>query len=79
MASANGDHPSAHVDDAPPLGLRTKLAFGIGSAAETIALFYLSSYVLQSGAWIAGLDGRNGHIALLRGRRFCGPDHRIAV
>lgn len=48
--------------EAPPLRLRTKLAFGIGSAAETIALFSLSSYgllyynqVLGLPGWMAGL------------------------
>jgi len=48
--------------ETPPLRLRTKLAFGIGSAAETIALFSLSSYgllyynqVLGLPGWMAGL------------------------
>ena len=46
----------------PPLRLRTKLAFGMGSAAETIALFSLGSYallfynqVLGLPAWMAGM------------------------
>ena len=62
MAVAAGGPDSARVEGAPPLRLRTKLAFGIGSAAETIALFSLSSYgllyynqVLGLPGWMAGL------------------------
>ena len=33
-------------DMAPPVRLHTKLAFGVGSAAETIALYAVSSYAL---------------------------------
>ncbi len=43
--------------EAPPLRLRTKLAFGIGSAAETIALFSLSSYALLFYNQVIGLPG----------------------
>lgn len=57
------DHSSeVAAEGPPPLRLRTKLAFGIGSAAETIALFSLSSYgllyynqVLGLPSWMAGL------------------------
>jgi GPH family glycoside/pentoside/hexuronide:cation symporter len=61
MAAALTDAPTVQ-GDAPPLRLRTKLAFAIGSAAETIALFSLGSYallfynqVLGLPAWLAGL------------------------
>ena len=53
--------PSA-VDQPARLRMKTKLAFGIGSAAETIALFSLGSYallfynqVLGLPAWMAGM------------------------
>jgi GPH family glycoside/pentoside/hexuronide:cation symporter len=54
--------PARTVGEAAPLRLRTKFAFGAGSAAETIALFALSSYallfynqVIGLPAWMAGL------------------------
>lgn len=54
--------PSAGAEGDRPLRLRTKFAFGAGSAAETIALYALSSYallfynqVVGLPAWMAGL------------------------
>ena len=48
----------------PPLRLRTKLFFGIGSAAETIALFSLGSYALLYYNQVLGLPGWLGGLAL---------------
>lgn len=54
---------AAHVADAP-LPLRTKLAFGVGSAAETIALFSLGSYALLYYNQVLGLPGWMGGLAI---------------
>jgi Na+/melibiose symporter-like transporter len=48
----------------PPLRLRTKLFFGIGSAAETIALFSLGSYALLYYNQVLGLPGWLGGLAI---------------
>lgn len=48
----------------PPLRLRTKLWFGIGSAAETIALFSLSSYALLFYNQVLGLPGWQAGLAI---------------
>lgn len=57
MAEPAGAPASAAGGGDPPLRLRTKLAFGIGSAAETIALFSLSSYALLFYNQVVGLPG----------------------
>lgn len=52
------------VAEPPPLRLRTKLFFGIGSAAETIALFSLGSYALLYYNQVLGLPGWLGGLAI---------------
>ena len=57
MTGTVGSPDGAPAAEAAPLRLRTKLAFGIGSAAETIALFSLSSYALLYYNQVIGLPG----------------------
>ena len=51
------DEARPDPSEPPSLRLRTKLAFGIGSAAETIALFSLGSYALLYYNQVLGLPG----------------------
>ena len=57
------DVPGAAAEP-QPLRLRTKLFFGIGSAAETIALFSLGSYALLYYNQVLGLPGWLGGLAI---------------
>lgn len=58
------DEARPDSSELPPLRLRTKLAFGIGSAAETIALFSLGSYGLLYYNQVLGLPGWLGGLAI---------------
>jgi GPH family glycoside/pentoside/hexuronide:cation symporter len=58
------DEARPDSSEPPPLRLRTKLAFGIGSAAETIALFSLGSYALLYYNQVLGLPGWLGGMAI---------------
>ena len=57
MTGTVGSPDGAPAAEAAPLRLRTKLAFGIGSAAETIALFSVISYALLFYNQVVGLPG----------------------
>ena len=58
------DEARPDPSEPPSLRLRTKLAFGIGSAAETIALFSLGSYALLYYNQVLGLPGWLGGLAI---------------
>jgi Na+/melibiose symporter-like transporter len=58
------DEARPDASELPSLRLRTKLAFGIGSAAETIALFSLGSYGLLYYNQVLGLPGWLGGLAI---------------
>lgn len=56
--------PSGPTSADRPLRLRTKFAFGSGSAAETIALYALSSYALLFYNQVVGLSGWMAGLAI---------------